>query len=498
MIGHPSSPMTAETFRTYGESLKPARLTQRRSLDDLSSSLKIHKRHLEAIEAGDISALPQGPYVKAFVREYARSLGVALPTELAPPPPPPPRQPKDPNVTATVGGKPVEEITAIAKEIPRLANTAVKSAVKTVTRTTENVVDFVETGSKEALEMLTSRELWDEAEDVRRERHGLPPLPRKVEEPPKKIVEPEAPKERTAPKQEQIFADETAPTSKASSRRATNVVIVLLALCFAAAAYYVIRQNRTDMGSGANKDYIPAPIEKPQYTPPVKHDKPAATTEPTVAIPPVKDSLRFVLRATDPVWVSIAPDGLPAYRGEMKKGETRAFKAAQEFVVNLGNQKAVQMQFNGTALSGLPTIQNSGVVVRNLVLTRDKVTLGGAAVDFAKLTTAPPPPAKPATQQSSKAVANITPASNPNAPAKKPWISPLNPNAPKSSKQTGSKQQSHSQSSSKQNSAQMNSGHTNTSQQKGSQQGPKTKKQKSLNTPLAPIQLMPEPVPARP
>src|SRR3954470_12150348 len=103
--------MTSETFRSYGESLKQARLTQRRSLDDLASALKIHKRHLEAIEAGDITALPQGPYVKAFVREYARTLGVAVPKETPPPPPPPPRQPKDPNVVAPVGGKPVEEIT---------------------------------------------------------------------------------------------------------------------------------------------------------------------------------------------------------------------------------------------------------------------------------------------------------------------------------------------------------------------------------------------------
>jgi len=177
--------MTSETFRTYGESLKQARLNQRRSLDDLSSALKIHKRHLEAIEAGDITALPQGPYVKAFVREYARTLGVAVPDEIAPPPPPPSRQPKDPNVVATVGGKPVEEITALARETARFANTAVMSAVKTVTKTTENVVDFVETGSKEALEVLTSKSLWDEAEEVRRERLGLPPLPKKIEEPKK-------------------------------------------------------------------------------------------------------------------------------------------------------------------------------------------------------------------------------------------------------------------------------------------------------------------------
>jgi len=89
-------------------------------------------------------------------------------------------------------------------------------------------------------------------------------------------------------------------------------VIALLALLFAGAAYYVIRQNKSESGTvGANKDYIPAPVEKPQYTPP-KATKPVEQPAAIVA-PPVKDSLRFVLRATEPVWVSIAPDGLPAY-----------------------------------------------------------------------------------------------------------------------------------------------------------------------------------------
>jgi hypothetical protein len=472
--------MTAETFRTYGESLKQARLTQKRSLDDLSSSLKIHKRHLEAIEAGDISALPQGPYVKAFVREYARSLGVAVPTEIAPPPSPPHRQPKDPNVVATVGGKPVEEITAIARETARFANTAVKSAVKTVTKTTENVVDFVETGSKEALEVLTSKSLWDEAEDVRRERHGLPPLPRKVEEP--KIEEPieEPVVKAPAPKEDELFGEYPAHAPKATSRRATNVVIVLLALCFAGAAYYMIRQSKSEAGNvSANKDYVPAPVEKPQYTPPTKHDKPAPEQAAVAIAPPVKDSLHFVLRATEPVWVSIAPDGLPSYRGEMKKGEARSFKAAQEFVVNIGNQKAVQMQFNGTSLSGLPTIQNSGVVVRNLVLTRDHVTLSGAPVDMKKLTTAPPPPPKPAAVQNSKSVANVTPAANSKTPAKKPWISPLNPDRQKT--QPKSATQTHT------------SGQIQTQNVTPT---PKPKKTKQL--PLQEIKLAPEPVPPRP
>lgn len=72
---------------------------------------------------------------------------------------------------------------------------------------------------------------------------------------------------------------------------------------------------------------------------------------------------------------------MPPFRGEIKAGETKVFTAAKRFVVNLGNQKALDMMFNGTKLSALPTIKNSGMVVRNLVLTRDRVSLNGADVN---------------------------------------------------------------------------------------------------------------------
>ncbi len=73
-----------ENFRSFGESLKAARIEQKRSLDDLASAIKINRKHLEAIESGDLSKLPQGPYVAAFLREYARALKLTVPSDLAP------------------------------------------------------------------------------------------------------------------------------------------------------------------------------------------------------------------------------------------------------------------------------------------------------------------------------------------------------------------------------------------------------------------------------
>src|SRR5580692_9460589 len=89
-----------ETFRTFGETLKAARIEQKRSLDDVASAIKINRRHLETIEAGELDKLPQGPYAAAFVREYARALGIVVPSEFAPVTGVRPPSPRDPKVVS--------------------------------------------------------------------------------------------------------------------------------------------------------------------------------------------------------------------------------------------------------------------------------------------------------------------------------------------------------------------------------------------------------------
>ncbi len=389
-----------ETFQTFGETLKAARIEQKRSLDDVASAIKINRRHLEAIEAGNLTALPQGPYAAAFVREYARALGLVVPSEFAPVtgvPPPSPRDPKVVSHPASGLQERSEPLSHAARETARFANTAVKSAVKTVSKTTENMVNLVETGGKEAFDVLTSKNLWDEAENIRRERHGLPPIEPPVETPAKRISEDKRILGGKRAAEETALYNEPSspivgeripkPVPIRSSRRATNVVIIALALVFAAVAYLAIRMSKSESGTTANKDYIPAPVEKPQPIAAPKHE--TTLPEKVAAVAPlVKDSLRFVMRAIQPVWVSIAPDGIPAYRGELKTGEVRSFRAADKIVVNIGNQKSVAMIFDGAPLTALPAIQNSSVVVRDLVLTRDHVTLGGNTIDMHKLTIA--------------------------------------------------------------------------------------------------------------
>src|SRR5579885_1548877 len=120
--------MTEERFQSLGQELKRAREGRSRTLDDIAAQTKINRRHLEAIESGDLTQLPQGPYVKAFVREYARAVGVAVPQEFMLQTGAPTRSAKDPKVVSHTIGERAESIAApiteVAKETARLANTA--------------------------------------------------------------------------------------------------------------------------------------------------------------------------------------------------------------------------------------------------------------------------------------------------------------------------------------------------------------------------------------
>jgi len=59
-----------------GNRLKEARLAKNLSLDDLQSMTKIQKRYLVGIEEGNYSSMPGNFYVRAFIKQYAESLGL--------------------------------------------------------------------------------------------------------------------------------------------------------------------------------------------------------------------------------------------------------------------------------------------------------------------------------------------------------------------------------------------------------------------------------------
>lgn len=61
---------------SFGDKLKREREMRGVTLDEISESTKIARRHLEALESEDFASLPGGVFNKGFVRAYARFIGI--------------------------------------------------------------------------------------------------------------------------------------------------------------------------------------------------------------------------------------------------------------------------------------------------------------------------------------------------------------------------------------------------------------------------------------
>lgn len=59
-----------------GDVLRKAREEKGYSLDDIQELTKIRKRYLEALESGDYSVLPGKFYIRAFIKNYADTVGL--------------------------------------------------------------------------------------------------------------------------------------------------------------------------------------------------------------------------------------------------------------------------------------------------------------------------------------------------------------------------------------------------------------------------------------
>lgn len=63
-------------MQTIGQLLKQARKRKRKTLGQIAGETKIPKSTLEALEADDFSRLPDSPFAKGFVRNYAQTVNL--------------------------------------------------------------------------------------------------------------------------------------------------------------------------------------------------------------------------------------------------------------------------------------------------------------------------------------------------------------------------------------------------------------------------------------
>ena len=118
-------------MNSFFSRLKRARETKHLTLSDISDATSINVKFLEAIEQGQTTILPE-PYIRAFIREYARVIGLNPEETLREydealhPPPPAESQKTQPDVTPEVAPPPSgEETTPRSGPSPRLALVAI-------------------------------------------------------------------------------------------------------------------------------------------------------------------------------------------------------------------------------------------------------------------------------------------------------------------------------------------------------------------------------------
>src|SRR3954466_10923727 len=71
-----SASATQSDAVALGQFLRRARERRGLTLEQISNATKVPWRHLEAIERGDVTALPGGFYARAEIRAYAEAVQV--------------------------------------------------------------------------------------------------------------------------------------------------------------------------------------------------------------------------------------------------------------------------------------------------------------------------------------------------------------------------------------------------------------------------------------
>lgn len=144
------------------------------------------------------------------------------------------------------------------------------------------------------------------------------------------------------------LAGDSKPTGLTIRKGWSPVFAVAAALVLAAVATTMFIQRRTD----AKQTVAIQADTKPG----IPHQTTAVAAEPTPepAAPPEPVTHHVEIRMLDRSWISIAPDRVEAFRGQLKQGDVREFDFSSEAYIALTNAASAEIVVDGNSMSHLP------------------------------------------------------------------------------------------------------------------------------------------------
>lgn len=390
----------------FGLYLRSVREHAGLSLEDLHERTRISVKNLRLIESGDFPSIPQ-TYVRAFVREYARTVGLdeeeivtryneEAEREKGIPRPPAAIDSSNllPRVDDSVEFVLPSDHPPSHVEVVGTAEVEADDFVLPVRKSSyvqdpdSQTIDIRTTGESQNLQAPAGPKPTSRAVPA-------VPIPPTTSVPPTAPVPPTTSVPATAPVPPAVTNAEEARTSSSppppatvgapreDEKRMLGIgVLVLLLLVFAVVGLYYFSSGDDDESAAVDSTSIKASIEAGRFLDssqfaltdiPIPEDTtpvPDVPPDPVEAKPKVfsrEDSLVLEAFTSAPVWFSVKMDTLRTERGSLSSNEHRVWKARDFFVITLGDAGAVTFFLNGREIGALG---EEGAVVKNVTLSR--------------------------------------------------------------------------------------------------------------------------------
>lgn len=409
----------------FGIYLRTARENAGLTLTDLHDRTRISLKNLRLIESGDFPSIPQ-TYVRAFVREYARTVGLdedeiitryneEAEREKGIPPPPVAFDSSNllPKVDDTVEFVLPSDHPPSHVEVVGTAEVETEDFIVPIRKSS-----YIQESDAAAIDIRTSSASEYEKPPQRKETPpkatAEKPQPSTIPEtrvtnpktaaeeaPPPKIAKPAAaPAKVPLPKAEQPRSEAAPadgapppppparmPGDSASEKRIIGIgLVVVIMLAIAVYGIYYFSSGSGDDLDAVDSTSIKASIEAGRFIDSSQYaltelDPAADDTAAEVVTPPDpgeakqrvfsrEDSLVLEAFTSAPVWFSVKMDTLRTERGSLSSNEHRIWKARDYFVITLGDAGAVTFFLNGREIG---TLGEEGAVVKNLTLSRQNL-----------------------------------------------------------------------------------------------------------------------------